>query len=129
VGVAEARELGIADLLLESCAKGVPWVEMGFGPRNLIETTPQKEPFLTFCHPEMQQVLLAEAEQAGAQVRWSKRLNPAQTMRPLSSETLRQSGFQRAWRSAQMAADQQCANGHVLQHRKARNPFTLPGYF
>jgi hypothetical protein len=37
-GVAEARELGIADLLLKGCAKQVTWVEMGFGPRNLIET-------------------------------------------------------------------------------------------
>ena len=68
-GVAEARELGIADLLLKTCAKAVPWVEMGFGPRNLVETTPQKEPFFTYCHPEMQEVLLAEAERAGAQVR------------------------------------------------------------
>jgi menaquinone-9 beta-reductase len=68
-GVAEARELGIADLLLKGCAKEVPWLEMGFGPRNLIKTTPQKQPFLTYCHPEMQEVLLAEAEQAGAQVR------------------------------------------------------------
>lgn len=68
-GVAEARQLGIADLLLKTCAKAVPWVEMGFGPRNLIETTPQKEPFFTYCHPEMQEVLLAEAEEAGAQVR------------------------------------------------------------
>ncbi len=68
-GVAEARALGVADVLLKTCAKVVPWVEMGFGPRNLIETTPQKEPFLTYCHPEMQEVLLAEAEQAGAQVR------------------------------------------------------------
>lgn len=68
-GVAEARQLGIADLLLKTCAKTVPWVEMGFGPRNLIETTPQKEPFFTYCHPEMQEVLLAEAEEAGAQVR------------------------------------------------------------
>lgn len=68
-GVAEARALGIADFLLKTCAKEVPWVEMGFGPRNLTETTPQKEPFLTYCHPEMQGALLAEAEQAGAQVR------------------------------------------------------------
>lgn len=68
-GVAEARELGIADLLLKRCAKEVPWVEMGFGPRNLIETTPQKAPWFTYCHPEMQEALLAEAEQAGAQVR------------------------------------------------------------
>jgi menaquinone-9 beta-reductase len=68
-GVEEARRLGIRDLLLASCAKAVPWVDMGFGPRNLVETTPQKEPFVTYSHPEMQEVLLAEAEQAGAQVR------------------------------------------------------------
>jgi 2-polyprenyl-6-methoxyphenol hydroxylase-like FAD-dependent oxidoreductase len=68
-GVAEAKELGIADVLLSTCAKEVPWVEMGFGPRNLVETTPQKAPFFTFPHPEMQEALLAEAERAGAQVR------------------------------------------------------------
>ena len=68
-GVAEARELGIADLLVKACAKEVPFMEMGFGPRNVVETTPQKEPFLTYCHPEMQEVLLAEAERAGAEVR------------------------------------------------------------
>jgi 2-polyprenyl-6-methoxyphenol hydroxylase-like FAD-dependent oxidoreductase len=68
-GVAEARELGIADVLVRTCAKEVPFMEMGFGPRNLAETTPQKEPFLTYCHPEMQEALLAEAERAGAEVR------------------------------------------------------------
>src|SRR5262245_55808490 len=68
-GVAEARELGILELLLKSCAHAVPWVDMGFGPRNLVATTLQKEPFLTYCHPEMQEVLLAEAERVGAQVR------------------------------------------------------------
>jgi len=68
-GVAELRALGIADLLLKTCAKEVPWVEMGFGPRNLVATTPQKAPFVTYCHPEMQEALLAEAERAGAEVR------------------------------------------------------------
>jgi 2-polyprenyl-6-methoxyphenol hydroxylase-like FAD-dependent oxidoreductase len=67
-GVAEARQLGIADLLLETCAKPVPWVEMGFGPRNLLETTPHQAPIFAYSHPEMQEVLLAEAEQAGAEV-------------------------------------------------------------
>src|SRR5579863_10485976 len=68
-GVAEARELGIADVLLRTCATQIPLMEMGFGPRNLAETTPQKEQMLTYCHPEMQEVLLAEAENAGAEVR------------------------------------------------------------
>ena len=68
-GVGEARTLGIAELLIKTCAKEVPWMEMGFGPRNLSETTPQQAPMLTYCHPEMQEVLLAEAERAGAEVR------------------------------------------------------------
>lgn len=68
-GVTEARKLGIIDLLMKSCAKEVPWVEMGFGPRNLPETTLPKEPLLSYCHPEMQEVLLGAAEESGAQVR------------------------------------------------------------
>lgn len=68
-GVAEARKLGIADLLLKTCANQVPWIEMGFGLRNIVETTPQKEPGFTYFHPEMQEALLAEAERSGAQVR------------------------------------------------------------
>src|SRR5215467_4202796 len=68
-GVSEARELGIADSLLNSCALQVPWMEMGFGPRNLMETTPQNEPFFTYYHPEMQEALLGEAENSGACVR------------------------------------------------------------
>jgi hypothetical protein len=68
-GVAEAKELDITDVLLRTCAKEVPWVETGFGPRNLVETTPQHAPFFTFSHPEMQGALLAEAARAGAQAR------------------------------------------------------------
>src|SRR6516162_6363591 len=68
-GVAEAKELGIADLLLETCAKEVPFFETGTGLRNLPETTPQKLPAYGYCHPEMQETLLAEAERAGAEVR------------------------------------------------------------
>lgn len=68
-GVAEAAELGIADVLRRECAKEVSWVEMGFGPRNLVETTPQKLPCFSYCHPEMQEALLGEAQRVGVQVR------------------------------------------------------------
>jgi len=68
-GVADANELGISDVLLKNCAKEIPWVEMGWGPRNLAETTPQRVPSWSYCHPEMQTALLAEAEKAGARVR------------------------------------------------------------
>ncbi|MBV9885644.1 MAG: FAD-dependent monooxygenase [Acidobacteria bacterium] len=68
-GAAEARELGIHDALVKSCATEVPIVDMGFGPRPLIETTPHRLASVTFHHPEMQETLLAAAENAGAEVR------------------------------------------------------------
>ena len=68
-GVAEAKELGIFEGLLKNCGTELPWADLGFGPRNLIETTPQKLAALSFCHPEMQETLLAAAETAGADVR------------------------------------------------------------
>jgi choline dehydrogenase-like flavoprotein len=40
-GVAEAKKLGIFELLRSSCGTDLPLADMGFGPRNLIETTPQ----------------------------------------------------------------------------------------
>ena len=68
-GAAEARELGLRDALVQSCGTEVPIVDMGFGPRPLVETTPQRLPSMTFHHPEMQETLLAQAENAGAEVR------------------------------------------------------------
>ncbi|HEY2821530.1 MAG TPA: NAD(P)/FAD-dependent oxidoreductase [Candidatus Acidoferrum sp.] len=68
-GVAEARELGLHEALMQSGAIEVPIVDMGFGPRPLIETTPQRLASLTFHHPEMQETLLAQAENSGAEVR------------------------------------------------------------
>ena len=61
-GVAEAKELGIEAALLRSSATQIPWIDMGFGPRNLLETTPQQLPGVSFFHPEMQETLLGEAQ-------------------------------------------------------------------
>jgi menaquinone-9 beta-reductase len=68
-GVAEAKELGISEILCRNCAVELPWTDLGFGPRNLLETTPQQLPGLSFSHPEMQEALLAAAEAVGAEVR------------------------------------------------------------
>jgi 2-polyprenyl-6-methoxyphenol hydroxylase-like FAD-dependent oxidoreductase len=46
-GVKEAQELGIQNTLLTSGATEIPFVEMGFGLRNLVETTSQRLPFFT----------------------------------------------------------------------------------
>jgi menaquinone-9 beta-reductase len=68
-GVAEAKELGISEILCRNCAVELPWTDLGFGPRNLLETTPQQLPGLSFSQPEMQEALLAAAEAVGAEVR------------------------------------------------------------
>lgn len=68
-GVAEARELGVLEILQRDCAREIPLVDLGFGPRDLRTTTPQQLPSLSFSHPEMQEALLAAAEGSGAVVR------------------------------------------------------------
>jgi 2-polyprenyl-6-methoxyphenol hydroxylase-like FAD-dependent oxidoreductase len=67
-GVAEAKRLGIEDAL-NSCGTAIPFVDMGFGPRNLIETTAQQLAGVSFFHPDMQESLLQEAQRVGAEVR------------------------------------------------------------
>lgn len=72
-GVAEARALGIYDLMRDACGNEVRWWNFHFGPgmqrRDLVETTPQQAPFLNFHHPDMQEVLLRAAMEAGVEVR------------------------------------------------------------
>ena len=58
-GVAEARELGIYKLLLETCGRELRWFALTVGPesgppRDLIATTPQRAPDLAFPHAELQ---------------------------------------------------------------------------
>jgi menaquinone-9 beta-reductase len=68
-GAAEAKGLGVYDLLLDRCAFERRWA-LGLGrDRDLVMTTPQKLPLLTFYHPEMQEVILEAATRAGAEIR------------------------------------------------------------
>ena len=74
-GVAEARALGLAELLLDSCAQEVRWWRgsvvgtPGVTERDLVATTPARAGELTFYHPAMQETLLRAAADAGAEVR------------------------------------------------------------
>lgn len=72
-GTAEARELGIYELLRDACALELRWFDTYAGPgrvrRDVIETTPQHTPCMDFLHPQMQETLLRAAMQAGAEVR------------------------------------------------------------
>src|SRR5262245_50286833 len=61
-GSAEARALGIYDLLLNTCAHPLPRWDVSFGPmelppRDFIATTPHGLPALGMLHAQMQEVL------------------------------------------------------------------------
>jgi len=73
-GVAEAKALGVYDLLVSTCGHELPWWDVYSGDtrtehRNLPDTTPQRAPEFSFFHPTMQEVLLQAAADAGAEVR------------------------------------------------------------
>jgi len=72
-GVAEAKALGIYELLRTTCGHELPWWDayLGLvqtGHRNLVTTTPQQAPEFSFYHPAMQEVVLQAAADAGAAV-------------------------------------------------------------
>lgn len=73
-GVAEARTLGIHDLLESKCGRDVRGIDTRLAdaprmpPRDLVETTPHRAGALCFRHARMQQVLLDAAANAGAEV-------------------------------------------------------------
>jgi len=73
-GVAEAKKLGIFDLLCQKVAHKIPWVDFFAANvltahRDVVATTPHQCPCISFYHPEMQELLLATAERAGASIR------------------------------------------------------------
>ena len=74
-GVAEARELGIYDRLLERGAHQTRFLTMPDSNRDLVETTPVGAGMLDFHHPEMQQCLLDLASESGTHL-----LRPAEVV-------------------------------------------------
>lgn len=74
-GVAEAKRLGLLDVLLPAIAREVKlWTNHVHGApparaRDLTTTSPHRVGSLSFYHPSMQTALLAAAEDAGAEVR------------------------------------------------------------
>lgn len=87
-GVAEAMKLGIYDLLCERVAHKIPWVdffsaEVQTAHRDAVATTPHQCPCISFYHPEMQEMLLASAERAGATVRRGTSFKEIKSRAPL----------------------------------------------
>jgi menaquinone-9 beta-reductase len=83
-GVAEAKKLGIYDLLVESGGFHPVWWDMRIGPmpvgdRDLAETTPGGCHSMTFYHPTMQEALINAAEKEGADVRRGVRVRGIET--------------------------------------------------
>lgn len=72
-GTAEATELGILDIIMAEAGHKLPWFDAHLGQgrpshRDLAATTGPKTVVTAFYHPEMQQSLIAAAENAGAEV-------------------------------------------------------------
>lgn len=73
-GVAELRALGLYELLRGECGHELPWFDTCLWPghlehRDLVATTSMQASALSFYHPMMQEMLLAAATDAGAEVR------------------------------------------------------------
>ena len=90
-GVADAKLLGIHELLLGLGGRELRWADNYMGSqvvqhRDLIETTPQRAGWLTFYHPAMQEKLLAAAAQAGAELRRGVKVNSVTPGAPPSVE-------------------------------------------
>jgi 2-polyprenyl-6-methoxyphenol hydroxylase-like FAD-dependent oxidoreductase len=82
-GVDEARRIGIYDALQTSCAHDVPKLLLTIGAllrleRDFTATTPQRLAMLTFYHPAMQEVMISEAQAAGAEVARGARVRAVQ---------------------------------------------------
>jgi len=68
-GVAEAKSLGIHELLSTTCGHDLPWWDLTLAGnrmarRDLTATTLQRAPELSFYHPAMQEVLIQAASDA-----------------------------------------------------------------
>jgi 2-polyprenyl-6-methoxyphenol hydroxylase-like FAD-dependent oxidoreductase len=73
-GVPELQALGLYERLLHTCAHEAQYWTSYQGStlareRDLVATTPQHSGALDFYHPEMQEVVLREAAEAGAEIR------------------------------------------------------------
>src|SRR5215469_1488789 len=73
-GVAELKALGVYQLLNDSCAREIRWVDIHLGGtrtehRDLTASSRYQTPMLNWIHNEMEEVMLKAAEDAGAQVR------------------------------------------------------------
>jgi 2-polyprenyl-6-methoxyphenol hydroxylase-like FAD-dependent oxidoreductase len=82
-GVADAFDLGLRDTMLANGGHELAnWDTyfggMNAGRREFVSTTPQQLPAMTFYHPQMQEAVIASAEESGAEVRRGARVRGAE---------------------------------------------------
>lgn len=85
-GVAEAKELGVYEALMEAGGHLTPKMQIRAGPavmplRNLLTESALQIASLTMYHPDLQEAVLAAAEKAGAEVRRGVRVRNVTTGR------------------------------------------------
>jgi 2-polyprenyl-6-methoxyphenol hydroxylase-like FAD-dependent oxidoreductase len=68
-GAAEVGELGLRETFRAGGTCELPWVDMGSGPRDLVDTGKHQLPGISYSHPELQEALIEAAAKAGAVVR------------------------------------------------------------
>jgi menaquinone-9 beta-reductase len=73
-GVAELKELGVYQVLIDTCAREIQWLDtylegVRIEHRDLSGTSRQQTPALNWVHHEMEEAMLQAAENAGAQIR------------------------------------------------------------
>ena len=83
-GTAEARELGILDIIMAEAGHELPWFDTYQGQgrpshRDLAATTVPKTVVTAFYHPQMQESMIAAAAEAGAEVRRGAKVVGVQT--------------------------------------------------
>jgi len=83
-GTAEAKAIGVYELLQATCGHELPWLDIYIGPTRIVRrdftaTTPHGTPVCTFYHPAAQTVLLEAAADAGAEVRREIRVTDLQS--------------------------------------------------
>ncbi len=108
-GTAEARELGIYDLLKQTCGTEIELfgnTTVGLPKalaRNLVATTPNHLGSLCYYHPEMQQVVLDAAVRAGADVH--RGVTPVEVLNEHTPTVrIRRDGSERTYRARLIAA-------------------------
>ena len=79
-GTTELVELGLLDVIMDSGAHEVPWIDTyrradRLVHRNLAVTTGPKLPAISFFHPRMQEAVIEAAAAAGAEVRRGARVH------------------------------------------------------